>query len=92
MLAAAVLVAYFVEPDRGQASLVHASAGYIALLMVPFRVPWGFIGDARSRSAGFVYGTASVVGYVSQLRRLKPPRYIGHNPLGGWMNVLRRVP
>jgi cytochrome b len=88
LLATAVLLAYFVEPERGWQFVAHVSAGCTALALVIFRLSWGFIGSAHSRFTDFVHGLSPAAAYARQLLRLRVPRYVGHNPLGGWMVVI----
>ncbi|MES2191035.1 MAG: cytochrome b/b6 domain-containing protein [Pseudomonadota bacterium] len=66
----------------------HEPAGYVALAVVTARVAWGFIGSRHARFAQFVRRPRAVRDYAVQLRTGTEPRYIGHNPLGGWMVLL----
>lgn len=67
---------------------VHHTAGYVALAAVALRLGWGFAGSHYARLAQFVRGPHAVLGYARALRAGHEPRYIGHNPLGGWMVLL----
>ena len=87
-LAICVGVALIVTPEGGSGFIVHATAGYLALLLVIFRLPWGFLGSRRSRFADFLYPPDKVIDFALQHLRFKVTRYIGHNPLGGWMVVV----
>jgi cytochrome b len=49
------------------------------------------IGSRHSRFGDFVYRPQIVAGYARRLLALDPPRYVGHNPLGGWMVILMLV-
>lgn len=64
---------------------VHHTAGYVAFAIVLIRAAWGFAGGRYARFRQFVRGPASTLAYARQLRAGAEPRYIGHNPLGGWM-------
>lgn len=66
----------------------HEPAGYVALAIVTVRVAWGFIGSRHARFAQFVRRPRAVREYALQLKAGVEPRYIGHNPLGGWMVLL----
>ena len=57
----------------------HRRLGYVALVLVLFRVAWGFVGPRHARFGSFVRGPATVVEYV---RDGGARRYVGHNPLG----------
>lgn len=77
------------EDDPGFIFTLHELAGYGALLLLAFRIPWGFLGSVHSRFADFVYGVQRVKAYARKLVfQLDPPHYVGHNPLGGWMVLL----
>jgi cytochrome b len=56
----------------------HRRCGYAVLLIVAFRIVWGFVGTPPARFAAFVRGPRGVVAW---LRGRDPPR-AGHNPLG----------
>ena len=62
----------------------HEWSGFAILVLVLFRLVWGFIGGQQSRFSTFVKGPSTVIRYASSIltKDLKP--YIGHNPLGGW--------
>jgi cytochrome b len=65
----------------------HIYAGYTVLGLIIFRLIWGFIGSRHARFREFVRGPSAVWQYVKSLRAGRPPHYIGHNPLGGWMVI-----
>lgn len=83
-LAASVILALIIIEDEGAAYAIHAILGVSALVLVLFRLVWGFAGGEHARFADWVAGWSSVRAYTLQLIRLAPPRHIGHNPLGGW--------
>jgi cytochrome b len=57
----------------------HRRAGYVALVLVAFRLVWGVVGPRHSRFASFVRGPRAVFDY---LRGRSPHPVAGHNPLG----------
>jgi cytochrome b len=65
----------------------HEIIGYAALAVVALRVAWGFIGPRYARFAQFVRAPRATLDYSRALAAGRAPRYIGHNPLGGWMVV-----
>lgn len=84
LLAAAFGVAYLTS--AGESFLdYHTTAGYVALGLVIFRVFWGFAGSTHARFSDFVKGYSTVMSYIRQTVRLKPPRHLGHNPAVGWV-------
>jgi len=64
---------------------VHHTAGYIAAAAVLLRLVWGSVGGRYARLRQFVRGPHAVLAYARALRSGHEPRYLGHNPLGGWM-------
>lgn len=65
----------------------HERVGYVALAVGAFRVLWGWIGPEHARFVDFVHGPLPILTYALQMARRREPRYLGHNPLGGWMIV-----
>jgi cytochrome b len=63
----------------------HEPVGYLAAAVVLARVLWGFAGTPHARFAGFVRGPAATGAYAALVLDGREPRYLGHNPLGGWM-------
>ena len=55
------------------------------LAAVAVRLVWGWVGGRYARLAQFLRGPRAVLGYARALRAGHEQRYIGHNPLGGWM-------
>jgi cytochrome b len=90
-LVIAVVVSYVTGGEEGSWFVVHTVSGYVVALLLLFRLIWGFWGSAHSRFSDFIYSLGSVGAYVGRLVRLEPPKYVGHNPLGGWMVVLLLV-
>jgi cytochrome b len=67
---------------------LHQPAGYVALAAVALRLLWGAWFAPRAgyaRFAQFVRSPRVTLAYLHLLLRHHEPRYIGHNPLGGWM-------
>jgi cytochrome b len=59
----------------------HRRLGYATLVLVTFRVAWGFVGPRHSRFVSFVRGPAAVMAYLRAGVWAQGP---GHNALGGW--------
>jgi cytochrome b len=57
----------------------HRRCGYAVLVLVAFRVIWGFVGTYHARFASFVRGPRAIIDY---LRGGAGAETIGHNPLG----------
>jgi cytochrome b len=88
LLAASVIGAFLLgdwlhRPDHQW----HEWLGYTALAAALLRSAWGFVGPRHARFASFVRGPRRTAAYAAALVRGAEPRYLGHNPLGGWMVV-----
>lgn len=57
----------------------HARCGYTALVLVVFRILWGFVGTRHARFASFVRGPRTIARFI---RSQGDGRTVGHNPLG----------
>ncbi len=90
-LAVAVIASYLTGEEEGIWFVVHTVSGYTVALLLVFRLVWGFAGSVHSRFSDFTYSPGSVKTYAKQLLRFNPPRFVGHNPLGGWMVFLMLV-
>lgn len=66
----------------------HFRFGYATLVLIVFRVCWGFFGSQSSRFSQFVRSPATVIGYVRSQFSTNPQVSIGHNPLGGWSTLV----
>jgi cytochrome b len=63
----------------------HLRSGYAVLVLLLFRLAWGFVGSRNARFGAFMRGPAAVWRYLSDWLRGAPPFVSGHNPAGGWM-------
>jgi cytochrome b len=87
-LAACVLAAWITaESKLKSAEPLHEWLGYAALVVIALRFAWGWIGPRYARFRQFVAGPARTLAYAKAALRGHEPRYLGHNPLGGWMIV-----
>jgi len=83
-LAIAVLLAWATREGWG---LWHDWLGYAALALTAARLLWGWFGPKHARFADFLYPTSHTLAYARSFLKATAPRYLGHNPLGGWMIV-----
>jgi cytochrome b len=58
----------------------HRRLGYVTLVLVVFRIAWGFVGTRHARFSNFLRGPGAVIDYVRSGARVASA---GHNPLGG---------
>lgn len=59
---------------------IHLWTGYAVLVLVSFRILWGFFGSVHSRFSDFMRSPLAVLRYW----RGEQPKTAGHNPAGGW--------
>jgi cytochrome b len=65
----------------------HKWNGYAVLALIVFRLLWGFVGGSTARFSAFIAGPATSIAYIRAQIVGRPLKYLGHNPLGGWMIV-----
>ena len=88
VLVASILAAWVTsELKLDAAKQAHEWAGYVALAVIALRVAWGWIGPCYARFSQFVRAPAQTLAYARAVAAFAEPRYLGHNPLGGWMVV-----
>ncbi len=59
----------------------HLPLGVTALVLLVFRLIWGFTGSRYARFANFLRSPAQTLAYLRTKHGVEPA---GHNPLGGW--------
>ena len=62
----------------GNAIQWHAYCGYAALILILFRLIWGFVGSQYARFANFIPSPATLIAFL----RGQVDGGLGHNPLG----------
>ncbi|MFT3931013.1 MAG: cytochrome b/b6 domain-containing protein [Spongiibacteraceae bacterium] len=62
----------------------HVWCGYTVLVLVAFRLIWGFVGTYHARFLNFVRGPKAILNYA----RGSEKKLAGHNPLGALMVVV----
>jgi cytochrome b len=62
----------------GNAIEWHAYFGYSILVLLIFRILWGFIGSTHARFTNFLPSKEKILNYLCG----QSPRALGHNPLG----------
>ena len=80
-LVVAIAVAFLSSEEESPFNQWHMVAGWVAAVLLVFRVVWGFVGGEHSRFFDFV--RPSRIGHhVSGLLAGKREASLGHNPLG----------
>ena len=83
-LVAAVAIAWL----TGEATLrLHEAAGYVGVALIALRSVWGWTGGRFARFDQFLRRPSVVRSYAADVIHRRAKRYLGHNPLGGWMAV-----
>jgi len=60
----------------------HVRVGYLTLVLLAFRIAWGFVGPRHARFANFVRGPRATLAHLRAVLRGEMPASTGHNPLG----------
>lgn len=81
LLVAAITVAFLSSEGDSPIAAWHMAAGWIAGVLLVFRLVWGFIGGEHARFSNFVR-PSGILLHVWELVTGHPQRTIGHNPLG----------
>jgi cytochrome b len=64
----------------------HEPVGWAVVVLLALRLLWGIVGpDRPARFSSFVRAPSAALDYARQAWCRSAPRYLGHNPLGGWM-------
>jgi len=76
----------FISSDN--LSKLHVFFGYSVLVLVLFRILYGFAGPKYARFSDFLYRPSRIADYLKGLLIGRPKHYVGHNPAGGFMIVI----
>ena len=66
----------------------HLFSGYLLLMLLLFRLLWGFVGGTQARFRHFSYPWSAVREHLTHLQQGIPSSTIGHNPAAAWMVFL----
>lgn len=64
---------------------LHRWTGYTILVLLVWRLIWGFVGAPTSRFFNFLSSPLTAFRYGLDLVAGRTRHYLGHNPLGAWM-------
>ena len=81
-LAISMITSFVTHENVGK---VHEWSGYVGLAAASLRVLLGFMAGGYWRFSQFVRGVRATLAYAGSVWQHKELRYLGHNPLGGWM-------
>lgn len=83
---AASMIASFATHEAG--GIRHEWTGYVALAAASLRTALGVWGRGYWRFSQFVRSAGATLAYARDVLAHREHRYLGHNPLGGWMVML----
>ena len=86
-LAAFVVFSYVTGRLGGSWMTWHMRSGYTILVLLLFRIAWGFAGPEPSRFAVFLRAPRAALDHARALAARAFVPASGHTPLGGWMVV-----
>jgi len=64
---------------------LHRWNGHAILVLIVFRLLWGFVGSSTARFAAWLWWPWTAVRYAFEILRGRTPLYLSHNPLGSYM-------
>ncbi|MEY2883162.1 MAG: hypothetical protein RL490_886 [Pseudomonadota bacterium] len=82
LLVGSILLAFVSAEEDSSLGAWHVTAGWVAAILIGFRLLWGFIGGEHARFADFVK-PGRVPAHIGALLRGRVEPSVGHNPLGG---------
>lgn len=82
LLVLAILVAFLSSEEDSPLNQWHVLAGWVAGILIVFRLVWGFVGGEHSRFANFVR-PSRIGAHIAGIFRKQEKPTLGHNPLGG---------
>lgn len=88
LFAVFITMAFLTDEDR--LLNVHAMIGYSVLILLLFRVFWGFLGPKHSRFSDFDLSKKSVKEFINNMFSAHQ-KYVGHNPLASYVMILMLV-
>jgi cytochrome b len=87
LLVAAIVVAFLSSDEDSALAAWHQAAGWIAGLLIVFRLVWGIVGGEHARFADFLQ-PGLIGAHLRGLLAGKAQPELGHNPLGAAAIVL----
>lgn len=80
-LVAAVVVAFLSAEEDSVLNEWHVLSGWLAAILIVFRLFWGFVGGEHSRFSDFIR-PSRIPDHITGLLRGRREADLGHNPLG----------
>jgi cytochrome b len=81
LLVITIAIAFLSSEEDSALNQWHVLSGWVAGLLLVFRLVWGFAGGEHSRFSNFIRPSA-IARHISELRMARVHPSLGHNPLG----------
>ena len=81
LLVIAVGVAFLSSEEESALNQWHVTAGWVAALLIAFRLVWGFVGGEHARFSNFLR-LGEIGAHVREIVAGRARPQLGHNPLG----------
>lgn len=82
LLVASVALAFLSSEEESALSAWHVPAGWVAAVLIAFRLVWGIVGGEHARFSNLIR-PSRMKGHVRGLFVGRVHASLGHNPLGG---------
>jgi cytochrome b len=82
LLVAAIAAAFLSAESDSPLAAWHQTAGWIAGLLIVFRLVWGVVGGEHARFTDFLH-LNRIGAHLRAVLRREPQPDLGHNPVGG---------
>lgn len=82
VLVLAIAMAFLSSEEDSLLNDWHVLSGWVAAILIVFRLVWGFMGGEHSRFSDFVR-PGRIGPHISAMARGERKSTLGHNPLGG---------
>ena len=81
LLVIVIAVAFLSSEEDSAINQWHVLSGWVATVLLAFRLVWGFVGGEHSRFSDFIR-PSRIGGHISGLLSGRRDSSLGHNPLG----------
>lgn len=90
LLVAAIALAFLSSEEDSPLNQWHIVSGWVAGILIVFRLVWGFVGGEHSRFFDFIR-PSRIASHISALMKGRGEPSLGHNPLGAVAVVILLV-
>jgi cytochrome b len=81
LLVFAIALAFLSSEEDSAINQWHVLSGWVAAVLIAFRLAWGFVGGEHSRFTDFIR-PSRIADHISGLLSGRREESLGHNPLG----------